>query len=172
MKKIQKLVKTWKNHADIIIATEAASEGLNMQFCSLIINYDLPWNPQRIEQRIGRCHRYGQKNDVVVINFLVKDNVADKRVYEILRYKFKLFDGVFGTSDSVLGSIDSLDFEKRVTDIYSRCRTREEINLAFDLLQQEYEKTISDKLQATRDQLLSEFDETVAEKFNLNELLC
>ena len=163
------LLDYFKNHADILIATEAASEGLNMQFCSLAINYDLPWNPQRIEQRIGRCHRYGQKNDVVVMNFLVKDNIADNRVYELLRYKFKLFDGVFGTSDSVLGNVDSLDFEKRVTDIYSRCRTRDEINLAFDLLQQEYEKTISDKLKATRDQLLSEFDETVAEKFNLNE---
>ena len=163
------LLDYFKNHADILIATEAASEGLNMQFCSLVINYDLPWNPQRIEQRIGRCHRYGQKNDVVVMNFLVKDNIADNRVYELLRYKFKLFDGVFGTSDSVLGNVDSLDFEKRVTDIYSRCRTRDEINLAFDLLQQEYEKTISDKLKATRDQLLSEFDETVAEKFNLNE---
>ena len=63
-----------------MIATEAGAEGINLQFCSLVINYDLPWNPQRIEQRIGRCHRYGQKHDVVVINFLNERNAADQRV--------------------------------------------------------------------------------------------
>ena len=64
------VVEEFRDHASILIGTEAAAEGINLQFCSLIVNYDLPWNPQRIEQRIGRCHRYGQKNDVVVINFL------------------------------------------------------------------------------------------------------
>src|SRR5437870_12166892 len=63
-----------------MIATEAAAEGINLQFCSLVINYDLPWNPQRIEQRIGRCNRYGQKHDVVVVNFLNKKNAGDQRV--------------------------------------------------------------------------------------------
>lgn len=159
----------FKNSAKILIATESASEGINLQFCSLIINYDLPWNPQRIEQRIGRCHRYGQKNDVVVINFLNENNIADQRVYELLRYKFKLFDGVFGTSDGVLGAVDSLDFEKRITDIYSRCRTREEIIQAFDLLQREYEKSISDKMEATRNKMLSEFDDVVINKFELHQ---
>ncbi len=97
-----------------MIATEAAAEGVNMQFCSFVINYDLPWNPQRIEQRIGRCHRYGQKNDVVVINFVNKRNYADIRVYQLLKDKLNLFDGVFGSSDKVLGSIDSgIDFEKK-----------------------------------------------------------
>jgi SNF2 family DNA or RNA helicase len=68
-----------------MIATEAAAEGINLQFCSLLINYDLPWNPQRIEQRIGRCHRYGQKFDVVVVNFLNVKNAADIRVFPIAR---------------------------------------------------------------------------------------
>ena len=63
----------------ILLVTDSGSEGLNLQFCNTIINYDLPWNPQKIEQRIGRCHRYGQKNDVVVINLLNTQNVADKR---------------------------------------------------------------------------------------------
>src|SRR3569623_2568739 len=79
--------------ADIMIATEAGAEGINLQFCALIINYDLPWNPQRIEQRIGRCHRYGQKHDVVVVNFLNRDNDADRRVYELLSEKIQLFSG-------------------------------------------------------------------------------
>jgi len=68
----------------------------------LLINYDLPWNPQRIEQRIGRCHRYGQKSDVLVVNFLNTKNYADQRVYQLLSEKFELFDGVFGASDQIL----------------------------------------------------------------------
>jgi superfamily II DNA/RNA helicase len=87
------LVDYFKNEATIMIATEVAAEGINLQFCSLIVNYDMPWNPQRIEQRIGRCHRYGQKHDVVVVNFLNKKNEADIRVYELLDQKFQLFNG-------------------------------------------------------------------------------
>ena len=78
------LVDCFREDASIMIATEAAAEGINLQFCNLVVNYDLPWNPQRIEQRIGRCHRYGQKYDVVVVNFLNKKNAADLRVYELL----------------------------------------------------------------------------------------
>ena len=101
--------------------------------CSLVVNYDLPWNPQRIEQRIGRCHRYGQKYDVVVVNFLNKKNAADQRVYQLLAEKFKLFDGVFGASDEVLGHIESgVDFEKRIAQIYQSCRTEEEIQTSFN----------------------------------------
>lgn len=111
--------------AEIMIATEAAGEGVNLQFCALIINYDLPWNPQRIEQRIGRCHRYGQRYDVVVVNFLNTRNYADQRVLELLTEKFNLFSGVFGASDEVLGRVEGgIDFEKRVSQIYDTCRQR------------------------------------------------
>src|SRR5439155_2628247 len=129
------LVDYFRDEAVIMIATEAAAEGINLQFCSLVINYDLPWNPQRIEQRIGRCHRYGQKHDVVVVNFLNKKNAADQRVYQLLDEKFKLFSGVFGASDEVLGTIGSgIDFEKRIVDIYQSCRTEEQIQFNFDQL--------------------------------------
>ena len=107
------LIEEFEHRADIMIATESAAEGVNLQFCSLVVNYDLPWNPQRIEQRIGRCHRYGQRHDVVVINFVNRANEADQRVFELLNEKFKLFDGVFGASDEVLGALESgIDFEK------------------------------------------------------------
>jgi len=116
-----------------LIATEAGAEGLNLQFCSAIVNFDLPWNPQRIEQRIGRCHRYGQKHDVVVINFLNERNEADRRVQELLELKFNLFTGVFGASDDVLGSIEAgVDFERRILEIYQGCRSEEEIQTAFE----------------------------------------
>lgn len=73
------IVQAFKEDYKILLVTDSGSEGLNLQFCNTIINYDLPWNPQKIEQRIGRCHRYGQKNDVVVFNLLNTQNVADKK---------------------------------------------------------------------------------------------
>lgn len=157
------------DEASIMIATEAAAEGINLQFCSLVVNYDLPWNPQRIEQRIGRCHRYGQKYDVVVVNFVNIKNAADVRVFELLDEKFRLFSGVFGASDEILGSIESgVDFEKRIVQIYQECRTYEQIQLAFDELQDELEEKIDAKVQTTRQQLLENFDEEVTEKLRIN----
>lgn len=163
------LIKQFKNDASIMIATEAGAEGLNMQFCSLVINYDLPWNPQRVEQRIGRCHRYGQKYDVVVINFVNQKNAADKRVFELLSSKFQLFEGVFGASDEILGSIeDGVDFENKILDIYQTCRTPEEIDKAFDNLQKEMESTIDQKLRRTKQELLRNFDADVHRRLKVN----
>lgn len=164
------LVDYFRDEAEVMIATEAAAEGINLQFCSLVVNYDLPWNPQRIEQRIGRCHRYGQKNDVVVVNFLNKKNAADVRVYEILREKFNLFDGVFGASDEVLGAIASgIDFERRVTEILRERRTPEEIDAEFDELQKELEAEICEKMNETKNKLLENFDLEVAQKLKTRE---
>lgn len=157
------IVEEFRDHASILIGTEAASEGINLQFCSLIVNYDLPWNPQRIEQRIGRCHRYGQKNDVVVINFLNRKNAADKRVYELLAQKFRLFDSVFGSSDEILGSLESgVDFEKRISEIYQKCKTADDIQREFDALQEELSDEIEDKMASARQSILENFDEVVA----------
>ena len=154
--------------AEIMIATEAAAEGVNLQFCSLIINYDLPWNPQRVEQRIGRCHRYGQRFDVVVINFLNTRNQADQRVLELLTEKFNLFSGVFGASDEVLGRVEGgLDFEKRVLQIYDTCRQPEQIEAAFNALQAELEEVIADRVKDTQSQLLENFDEDVHDHLKL-----
>lgn len=168
--KRQALVDYFQNSADIMIATEAASEGINLQFCSLVINFDLPWNPQRVEQRIGRCHRYGQKNDVVVCNFINVKNEADVRVYQLLYEKFHLFDGIFGSSDEVLGSVESgVDFEKRMLNIYQHCRTPEEINAAFDHVQQEMDEQIKTTMKSTREKLLENFDEDVINLLNIRK---
>ncbi len=163
------IVDYFRNHAEIMIATEAAAEGINLQFCSLVVNYDLPWNPQRVEQRIGRCHRYGQKHDVVVLNFLNETNAADQRVFELLSEKFKLFEGVFGASDEVLGAIESgVDIEHRIAEIYQACRTTEEIKEQFDHLQQELEAKINTNLQSTKQKLLEHFDKDVHEKLKIS----
>jgi superfamily II DNA or RNA helicase len=164
------LVDYFRDEGRIMIATEAGAEGINLQFCSLVINYDLPWNPQRVEQRIGRCHRYGQKHDVVVVNFLNKKNAADQRVYELLAEKFKLFDGVFGASDEVLGAIGSgVDFEKRIATIYNQCRQPEQIKRAFDALQLELSFEINEAMTLTRKKLLEHFDDEVREKLRIRD---
>lgn len=163
------LVDHFRENAQIMIATEAGAEGINLQFCSMVVNYDLPWNPQRIEQRIGRCHRYGQKHDVVVINFINRNNAADQRVYELLDQKFRLFSGVFGASDEVLGVIESgVEFEKRIAAIYQNCRTTEEIEHEFTRLQQEMESQISATMGETRKKLLENFDADVHDRLRVN----
>lgn len=164
------LVDYFRDEGRIMIATEAGAEGINLQFCSLVVNYDLPWNPQRIEQRIGRCHRYGQKHDVVVVNFLNRKNEADQRVFQLLSEKFQLFEGVFGASDEVLGAIESgVDFEKRIADIYQRCRQADEIKTAFDQLQLELSLEINETMTSTRQKLLEHFDDEVREKLKIRD---
>lgn len=150
---------------DIMIATEAAAEGINLQFCSMIVNYDLPWNPQRVEQRIGRCHRYGQEYDVVVVNFINAANAVETRVYELLENKFRLFEGVFGSSDEVLGTIENgVDFEKRIIEVYKKCRTKEEIEEYFNQLQSEFEDQINQKVKEVQSKLFDHFEASVIEK--------
>lgn len=162
------LVEHFKERGTVMIATEAGAEGINLQFCSLVINYDLPWNPQRIEQRIGRCHRYGQEFDVVVVNFVDRSNEADARVYELLAQKFRLFEGVFGASDEVLGAIGSgVDFERRIADIYQNCRDSAAIRASFEQLQLDLSGEINEAMLKTRQILLENFDEEVQEKLRV-----
>lgn len=162
------LVEHFQERGTVMIATEAGAEGINLQFCSLVINYDLPWNPQRIEQRIGRCHRYGQKFDVVVVNFVDRSNEADARVYELLAQKFQLFEGVFGASDEVLGAIGSgVDFERRIADIYQNCRDPEAIKSSFEQLQLDLSGEINEAMVKTRQLLLENFDEEVQDKLRI-----
>ena len=164
----QKALNDFQGEAQIMVATDAAAEGLNLHFAAMIINYDLPWNPQKIEQRIGRIHRYGQKFDVVVINFLNQHNIADQRVYEILCNKFQLFEGVFGASNSVLGNIEALDFEKRIVEIYSQCRTAKEIEQSFADLRESLSPQIDEQMKDIRKKILENFDEDVTEKLKIN----
>ncbi len=153
------IVEAFRDEYQILIVTDSGSEGLNLQFCNTIINYDLPWNPQRIEQRIGRCHRYGQKHDVVVINLLNAENIADKRVYEILSQKFELFEGVFGASDKAIGLLENGEnFEKRILQIYQQCSSTAEFNREFKGLEKELDRKRNVKFQQLK-YLMSRMDE-------------
>ena len=132
------LVHEFETTSTVMIASEAGAKGLNLQFCDTVVNYDLPWNPQRIEQRIGRCHRYRQKRDVTVINFLATDNEAQRLTFEILSTKLDLFGKVFDASDVVLqtprsdaseelASALGADFENQLRRIWDRARSVREV---------------------------------------------
>lgn len=162
------IIDHFRDKAQILVATEAAAEGVNLQFCNLVVNYDLPWNPQRVEQRIGRCHRYGQQFDVVVVNFLNQRNEVDKRVLELLSDKFQLFDGLFGASDEILGRLESgVDIEKRIADIYATCRAPDAIEAAFNELREQLEGDIDARMRETESKLLEHFDEQIHELLRL-----
>jgi superfamily II DNA or RNA helicase len=166
----QALVDDFRDRAQVLLSTEAGAEGLNLQFCNVVVNYDLPWNPQRVEQRIGRCHRYGQARDVLVLNFLNRQNAADARLYELLEKKLGLFDGVFGASDEILGALESgVDFERRVLDIYQSCRAPQEIDAAFTALQADLGRSIDKRMTEARSLLLERFDGEVRKKLKLRE---
>ena len=166
----QALVEEFRGSSQILLMTEAGAEGLNLQFCNLVVNYDLPWNPQRVEQRIGRCHRYGQERDVLVLNFLNRQNAADARLFELLSQKLALFDGVFGSSDEILGALGSgIDFEKRVLDIYQSCRSPDEVERAFERLRDDLDGRIAARLAAARALLFERFDGEVRGKLRVAE---
>jgi superfamily II DNA or RNA helicase len=157
----------------ILIATESGAEGINLQFCSLLINYDLPWNPQRVEQRIGRCHRYGQLVDVTVVNMLNMKNRAEARIHQLLEQKLHLFDGVFGSSDEVLGILtDGIDFEKEVLRIMQKCRSDEQADREFDELTARIQDSIDADLEEARAKVLENMDaDVVAKLHRRNEAL-
>lgn len=132
------LVHEFRTRSTVMIATEAGAKGLNLQFCDTIVNYDLPWNPQRIEQRIGRCHRYGQQRDVTVFNFLAEDNEAQQLTFEILSSKLDLFGKVLDMTDVVLQTPRSessealtsalgAGFETEVQRIWERARSSDDV---------------------------------------------
>ncbi|MFZ5675699.1 MAG: SNF2-related protein [Pseudomonadota bacterium] len=164
------IVEAFRDRKSILIATESGAEGINLQFCSLVVNFDLPWNPQRVEQRIGRCHRYGQKIDVTVVNFLNLKNHAEQRIHQLLDLKFNLFKGVFGASDEVLGVIErGVDIERRIFQIVQSARTESEIDAAFDKLQEELQAQISEQMLDARERLLERVDEQVIDRLKVRK---
>ena len=98
-------IVSFRDHADVLVTTEAAGEGRNLQFCHAMVNFDLPWNPMKIEQRLGRIHRIGQRHDVEVTNLLCKGTI-EERVMGVLESKINLFELVVGELDMILGRVD------------------------------------------------------------------
>lgn len=125
-------IQNFKDSADVLISTEAGGEGRNLQFCNVLINYDLPWSPLKIEQRIGRIHRFGQPKDVFVYNFSTADTVAE-RVLQVLTRKLKLFEESIGTPDIMLGQIEEeLNLNSIFMDLASKRKSIRKINAEID----------------------------------------
>jgi hypothetical protein len=173
------LVHEFETRSAVFIATEAGAKGLNLQFCDTVVNYDLPWNPQRIEQRIGRCHRYGQRHDVTVINLLATDNEAERLVFDILSRKLDLFGTVLDASDAILhepgarspeslASVVGAELEGHLRRIYERARTLEEITADIQALRDRV-GDMRDSFEATHARtaglIESRFDESVRNAF-------
>jgi hypothetical protein len=173
------LVFEFKTRSRVFISTEAGAKGLNLQFCDTVVNYDLPWNPQRIEQRIGRCHRYGQKNGVIVINFLARDNDAQRLTFDILSQKLELFGTVLSATDEVLHeaggpgngvlvSALGAEFELELRRIYDRARSLEEVNEKLRELREQVEeqrKRFEDTHARTTSLIEDRFDDEVRKAF-------
>lgn len=123
----------FKNHAQVLIATEAGGEGINLQFCKNIINYDLPWNPMRIEQRIGRIHRLGQENDVHIYNFATKETV-EEHILQLLYEKINLFERVIGELDEILTRLDIGNIDQHIEDILVNSDSEGEVRIKMDNL--------------------------------------
>ncbi|WP_394232930.1 DEAD/DEAH box helicase [Niallia oryzisoli] len=123
----------FKNNAQVLIATEAGGEGINLQFCHHIINFDLPWNPMRLEQRIGRIHRLGQEKDVKIYNFAIKDTVED-HVLKLLYEKIHLFEKVIGELDDILTKLEFGNVEEHLIDIFNYSSSEGEMKIKMDNL--------------------------------------
>ncbi|MBI4613233.1 MAG: hypothetical protein HY720_06440 [Planctomycetes bacterium] len=164
------LIHEFQTRTRVLIATEAGAKGLNLQFCHQVVNYDLPWNPQRIEQRIGRCHRYRQEREVLVVNFVNLDNEAERRVHELLSEKLRLFEWTFGTSDELLGLlVASVDLESEISRILERSRDASSIQEGFRELRSRLDdlerRQVEETLRRTR-RLLGRLDASVRSRLS------
>ncbi|MFD1850611.1 DEAD/DEAH box helicase [Oceanobacillus bengalensis] len=123
----------FENHVQVLIATEAGGEGINLQFCSHLINYDLPWNPMRLEQRIGRIHRYGQNKDVHIYNFAIRDTI-EEHIMTLLYEKINLFEQVIGNLDAILAELNIGSMETELETIYAESTSVGEVKIKLDNL--------------------------------------
>lgn len=123
----------FENNSQVLIATEAGGEGINLQFCHYLVNYDLPWNPMRLEQRIGRIHRYGQKKDVQIYNFAIR-NTIEEHIMKLLYEKINLFEQVIGDLDHILAELNIPNIESEIEQIYTESTSKEEVAIKIDNL--------------------------------------
>lgn len=152
----------FQREAQILIATDAASEGFNLEFCSFLVNYGLPYNTLTVEQRINRCHRQNQKSDVLVLNFLNPDNFADVRTLELVNKRMAQFNGIIGLSDDVLGSIGG-----EFADTLAKLRNISEIEQELAGKLKKFSAPNQQLLKETSDTLFSSFTPEVARNIRL-----
>ncbi len=125
-------ITAFRSDVAVLVSTEAAGEGRNLQFCHQMVNFDLPWNPMQIEQRLGRLHRIGQEHDVTVVNLVARGTI-EERILAVLEEKINLFELVVGELDMILGRIDDdYDLERVVFDAHVASRDMDELAARLD----------------------------------------
>ncbi len=130
-------IADFRDNSEILLSSESGGEGRNLQFCNTVINYDLPWNPMAIEQRVGRVHRIGQNREVFVFNFCLAGSV-EEYVLKVLHEKINLFELVAGEMEMILGELgQEQDFASIVMDLWARSATPDGRESAFDQFAEE-----------------------------------
>ncbi len=159
----RKALEEFREDVQVLVATDSGSEGLNLQFCHILVNYDLPWNPMRVEQRIGRVHRIGQESSNVIILNLAVANTIEDYVLEVLYEKIKLFEVAIGEMDLILSDIDeSGGLEKRILDIILGTKNDEEVKDSLAKVEREVKES---KEQAEQ---IKQLDASVFQQFDLS----
>ena len=134
LKQKDEAIAAFRDTVSVLLASETGGEGRNIQFANAIVNYDLPWNPMKIEQRIGRIHRIGQTQDVFIFNFCLKGSI-EEYILRILHDKINMFELVVGEIETILGNVDDeFDFSEIVMDIWLKHQVKPELDTAFEQL--------------------------------------
>ncbi len=147
----------------ILIANDEASKGIDLEFCPVVVNYDLPYDSVKIEQRICRCHRQGQDSDVLVINMLSKENFADVRILELINKRTLQFNGIFGMSDDIVGNFDT-----KIKEVLQNFRSSTEVQEAFKTNLAVNKEANEELVDRTEDILFTTFTKSIADKVSIN----
>ena len=153
------ILEKFRDEAQVLITTDIANEGLGLEFCSCVVNFDTSFNTLDIEQRILRCHRQNQKNDVLVVNLINKQNAADIRALELYKKRIKQFAGIFGLSDEIVG--DFYDTQGAIEYFTANARDKATIQQAFNDNLQANESDNTAKAGKSKSALFSTFDEII-----------
>nr|WP_236588029.1 SNF2-related protein [Tumebacillus amylolyticus] len=131
------MTELFKSRFQVLVATEAGGEGINLQFCNQLVNFDLPWNPMRLEQRIGRVHRLGQQRDVQIYNLSTRDTI-EEHIVSLLEEKINMFEMVIGELDLILGNLKvGRKLDNEMMDLFMRNASRDEMKTKLDELGEE-----------------------------------
>ena len=161
------IMERFAKEAKILVATDIAAEGFNLEFCSFVVNYDLPYNTLTIEQRINRCHRQGQQSDVVILNFLNRNNFADVRILELINKRILQFSGVFGMSDAVIGNF-SVDLAGSFSKVLGSTRSKESIDKAYREVLEKFEKENKQVVKQAEQALFTSFTRELADSVTVS----
>lgn len=146
------------DNIEVLIANDEAAKGIDLEFCPVVVNYDLPYDSVKIEQRICRCHRQGQESDVLVINMLSKENFADVRILELINKRTLQFNNIFGMSDDIVGNFDT-----KIKEVLKDFRHKNDVQEAFKENLDVNKESNEELVKRTEDILFTTFSKSIAD---------